>query len=671
MSGWNPNYNPNAHEFVPTWDADPQEINVNGQGQGQGGQHQYYQYPPQQQQYGYYPQQQYGYQQGGQGGYGAGAYGGQGGYGHQQAYPPNYHQNSFQQYQPAPRESRDVGMSSGYQQQQYGSAAPSSAPAPAPAPAAQKVSLGTGGARVVSLGGGASKAPAAAASETKTPTATETKAAEPKTDTPKTATAAKPATAPSTSSKPSANSSAGATSSSTTPASQPSAPKKKDEDFTVPENRKEHMNIVFIGHVDAGKSTMGGQLLILTNMVDKRTIEKLEKEAKDAGREGWWISWAMDLNPEERAQGKTIEYGRGYFETENRRFTILDAPGHKTYVPSMIAGAGQADVAVLVISARKGEFETGFERGGQTREHAMLVKTAGVKRLVVAINKMDDITVGWDKGRFDEIVGKLVPFLKQVGFNPKTDVDILPLSGFTGENMKDRLDPAKVSWYTGPSLIELLDTLKLPADRKVDGPFLMPVADKFKDMGTVVTGKIESGKIRKGSQLMIMPNRKPTEVMAIMEEEEEKQFAVAGDNVRIRLKNVEEEDALSGFVLCSPNNPVHTANTFECQLVIMDTKTIICAGYTAVLHMHTVVEEVSLKDLLHILDKKSGKKSKHPPKFLKQGDAAIVTIETTSGQAICAEPYAEHAQLGRLTLRDEGRTVAIGKVTRLVQTSSE
>ncbi|KXS19372.1 hypothetical protein M427DRAFT_131913 [Gonapodya prolifera JEL478] len=660
MSGW-PNYNPNAHEFVPTWDADPQEIQVNGQGQRPPAQQQYYQYPGQ---YGYYPQQQYGYQ-GQQGAYAAGAYGSAGGYSQQGGYPASY-QQTYQQYQPAPRESKDAGP------------APSSSTT-SPAPAAQKAALGSGGARVVSLGGGGTSAKIPPANEAKASAAGEPKASEPKADPPKpsappsTSTPAKPATStPSSSAPKPVQSGTTATPAASAPAPQPStAAKKKEEDFAVPDDRKEHLNIVFIGHVDAGKSTMGGQLLILTNMVDKRTIEKLEKEAKDAGREGWWISWAMDLNPEERQQGKTIEYGRGYFETDNRRFTILDAPGHKTYVPSMIAGAGQADFAVLVISARKGEFETGFERGGQTREHAMLVKTAGVKKLVVAINKMDDITVGWDKARYDEIVGKLVPFLKQVGFNPKTDIDILPLSGFTGENMKERLDPQKVSWYSGPSLIELLDTLKLPSDRKIDGPFLMPVADKFKDMGTVVTGKIECGKIRKGSSVMIMPNRKLTEVMAIMEEEDEKQFAVAGDNVRVRLKNVEEEDALSGFVICSPSNPVHTASTFECQLVIMDTKTIICAGYTAVLHMHTVVEEVSLKDLLHILDKKSGKKSKHPPKFLKQGDAAVVTIETTSGQPICVETYADHAQLGRFTLRDEGRTVAIGKVMKLLQTTSE
>lgn len=192
---------------------------------------------------------------------------------------------------------------------------------------------------------------------------------------------------------------------------------------------------------------MGGNILFLTGMVDKRTMEKYEKEAKDAGVESWYLSWALDSTPQERSKGKTVEVGRGYFETDSRRYTILDAPGHKTYVPHMISGAAQADVAVLVISARKGEFETGFEKGGQTREHIMLVKTAGVSKIVVAINKMDESTVMWDKARYDEIINKITPFIKAAGYNPKTDVTFIPVSAQTGINLKDRLDKKVVPWY--------------------------------------------------------------------------------------------------------------------------------------------------------------------------------------------------------------------------------
>ena len=187
---------------------------------------------------------------------------------------------------------------------------------------------------------------------------------------------------------------------------------------------------------DAGKSTIGGQLMYLTNMVDKRTLEKYEKEAKEKNRETWYLSWCMDTNQEERDKGKTVEVGRAYFETDRKHFTILDAPGHKSFVPNMIGGASQADLAVLVISARKGEFETGFERGGQTREHAMLVKTAGVKHLVILINKMDDPTVKWSKERYDYCKDQLTPYLKSVGFKPRTDIHFLPCSGLTGAGIK-------------------------------------------------------------------------------------------------------------------------------------------------------------------------------------------------------------------------------------------
>ncbi|SRR6266404_5186608 len=192
---------------------------------------------------------------------------------------------------------------------------------------------------------------------------------------------------------------------------------------------------------------MGGNILYLSGTIDKRTMEKYEREAKEAGRETWYLSWALDSTPQERSKGKTVEVGRSYFETEARRYTILDAPGHKTFVPSMISGAAQADVALLVISARKGEFETGFEKGGQTREHIMLVKTAGVNKVVVVINKMDDPTVQWNKARYEEIKEKLAPFVRGAGFNLKSDVSWVPVSAYTGGNLKDRVDKSVCSWW--------------------------------------------------------------------------------------------------------------------------------------------------------------------------------------------------------------------------------
>lgn len=438
--------------------------------------------------------------------------------------------------------------------------------------------------------------------------------------------------------------------------------KAAEEEFFS--SHKSHLNIVFIGHVDAGKSTMGGHILYLTGMVDKRTLEKFEREAKEMNRESWYLSWALDTDDKERAKGKTVDVGRAYFETDKRRFTILDAPGHKNYVPNMISGASQADVGVLVISARKGEFETGFEKGGQTREHAILAKTAGVKRLIVVVNKMDDPTVKWDQGRYDEIIGKLSPFLKQCGWNPKTETDFMPVSGFSGANLKDPVTKDVCSWYSGPSLLQLLDSIE-GIDRKNDGPFLMPVNEKYKDLGTIVAGKIESGRVRKGKQLLMMPTRKPCEVLAIFsEQDDELDGAQCGDNVRLKVKNIEEEDISPGFVLSDPREPIKAVTAFEAQLMIMDHKNIICPGYNAVLHIHNLAAEVTIGALLHLIDKKTNRRSKKPPMFVKKGQVATARLE--ANQYLCLETYADYPQLGRFTLRDEGKTIAMGKVTKLI-----
>ncbi|WWD21314.1 hypothetical protein CI109_105798 [Kwoniella shandongensis] len=430
-------------------------------------------------------------------------------------------------------------------------------------------------------------------------------------------------------------------------------------------NVKQHLNIIFTGHVDAGKSTMGGQLLYLTGAVDKRTMEKYEQEAKAAGTETWYLSWALDSNKEERAKGKTIEVGRSYFESETRRYTILDAPGHKTYVPSMISGAAQADVALLVLSARKGEFETGFERDGQTREHAMLIKNNGINKLIVVVNKMDDSTVQWDKGRYDEICTKITPFLKAVGFNPKTDITFIPVSAQVGQNMKDRVDKKTASWYEGPALLEYLDSMQI-MDRDIDAPFMLPVSEKYNEMGTMIMGKIESGRVKKGDKLLMMPNKTTVEVAGIYSEQaDELEQAFCGDNIRIRLSNISDKDIAPGYVLSSIKRPVKAVTAFKADLMFVETKNIISSGYSCVLHVHTLAEEVTITKLLHYFDKKTKRKSKKPPAFAKQGMLVQVLIETTA--PICIETWSDYKMLGRFTLRDEGKTVAIGKVVKLVE----
>lgn len=270
-------------------------------------------------------------------------------------------------------------------------------------------------------------------------------------------------------------------------------------------------------------------------MVDKRTLEKYEREAREKSRESWYLSWALDTNQEERDKGKTVEVGRAFFETEKKHFTILDAPGHKSFVPNMIGGAAQADLAVLVLSARKGEFETGFDRGGQTREHAMLAKTAGVKHLVVLVNKMDDPTVNWDEGRYNECKNNILPYLKKLGFNIAKDLTFMPVSGQQGLGIKDCIPTEICNWYSGPSFIDFIDNLP-SMNRKSDGPFIMPIVDKYKDMGTVVMGKVESGTARKGQNLLVMPNRTQVSVDQLWSDDFEVTSVCPGENVKIKIK---------------------------------------------------------------------------------------------------------------------------------------
>lgn len=444
---------------------------------------------------------------------------------------------------------------------------------------------------------------------------------------------------------------------------------KKKKQIVVREykEKKETVNVIFCGHVDAGKSTIGGQIMFLTGMVDKRTLEKYEREAKEKNRESWYLSWALDTNAEEREKGKTVEVGRAFFETEKKHFVILDAPGHKGFVPNMIGGASQADIAVLVISARKGEFETGFERGGQTREHAMLVKTAGVKYLIVLINKMDDSTVNWDPERYNEIKDKLVPYLRKCGFQPNKDTFFMPCSGFTGAFIKDPVDESICDWYRSPCFIETLEKLPI-ANRSITGPFRMPIFDKYKDMGTVIMGKIECGMVRLGEKFSLMPNKTKVEVTNIYCEDEETDSAICGENVKLKVKGVDEEDISSGFVLCDLKDICHVGKIFDAQVIILECPSIICPGFNSIMHIHAATVEVQLKIVIGMVDKKTGEKDfKNRPRFVKQDQIAICRFEILGSSVACMEPFKLFAQLGRFTLRCESKTVAVGKVLKVIE----
>lgn len=432
------------------------------------------------------------------------------------------------------------------------------------------------------------------------------------------------------------------------------------------EDLREPVNIVFIGHVDAGKSTCSGQFLYLLGMVDERTIQKFQKEAMDMKRGSWFFAYIMDTIEEERSKGITVEVGRAIALTEKKRYTILDAPGHKNFVPNMITGVGQADVAILVISARKGEFEAGFEKNGQTREHALLARTLGVRQLILAINKMDDTSVNWDKKRFDEIKDKIFPYLKSIGYNINKDVIVIPLSGMTGINLKDRVDPKVCGWYEGDSLVGTLDNLPKIA-RNSTGPVRIPVVDKYKDMGTVVIhGKVEQGVVRKGQQLIAMPSKTMVEVTLVENDLKVLKYANTGENIKLSIKGIDDENIRRGDILCDPSSPIHSATEFVVQLAIHDLpdpKSIFCAGFSCILHSPTAAEEITVETLLAELDMKTQQIKTKLPNHLKSKSLSVVHIRTS--QPICLETFKDVPQLGRFTLRSESKTIAFGKVLYL------
>lgn len=433
----------------------------------------------------------------------------------------------------------------------------------------------------------------------------------------------------------------------------------------VKEDTRDHLNIIFIGHVDAGKSTLGGQILLLTGQVDKRTIEIYQKEAKEKNRESWFLAYILDLGEEEREKGKTTDVSRAGFETKKKRYTILDAPGHRNYVPNMIGGTSQADVAVLVVSARKGEFEAGFEKDGQTREHATLAKTLGVKKLVVAINKMDDPTVEWSKERYEYIQSELLKFLKGAGYDPKKHITFLPLSGQTGINVKDRMKEDLFPTYKGGSLFDVLDELDVKNPYS-DCSLRIPIIDKFKDRGNqVFLGKIESGTLKKGDKIVIMPNKVQGEVSRIKLHTLEVDIARSGENVQVTLKgleNVKQEDIGTGNVICNLDDPLYPIEEFVGQFLVLEHKPIFAAGYKANLHCHTVTVPCTVVSLISKLDKKTGEKEKEVPKFCQSG--GLYTARMKCDTPICVEKFEKLQQLGRFTLR-EGKTVAIGKINMI------
>jgi len=420
---------------------------------------------------------------------------------------------------------------------------------------------------------------------------------------------------------------------------------------------KTHINLVVIGHVDSGKSTTTGHLIYKCGGIDKRTIEKFEQEAKELGKGSFKYAWVLDKLKAERERGITIDIALWKFETAKYYFTIIDAPGHRDFIKNMITGTSQADVAILVINAGEGEFEAGISKNGQTREHALLAFTLGVKQMIVVINQMD--RVNWAEKRFEEIKKEVGSYLKKVGYNPK-NVPFIPISGWHGDNMIEV--STNLTWWKGGTLLEALDNIK-PPKRPIDKPLRIPLQDVYKigGIGTVPVGRVETGVLKPGMVVTFAPTGVTTEVKSVEMHHEALPEATPGDNVGFNVKNVSIKDIRRGNVAGdSKNDPPAESDDFTAQVIILNHPGQIHAGYAPVLDCHTAHIACKFKELLSKVDRRDGKELEPTPKSVKSGDAAMVLL--IPSKPMCVETFTEYPPLGRFAVRDMRQTVAVGVI---------
>jgi elongation factor 1-alpha len=410
---------------------------------------------------------------------------------------------------------------------------------------------------------------------------------------------------------------------------------------------KPHMNLVFIGHVDHGKSTTVGRLLLDTGHIDPHIIEKYRKEADAIGKGSFEFAWVMDGLQEERKRGLTIDVAHKRFNTNKYYFTIIDAPGHRDFVKNMITGTSQADAAVIVVSCPDGPQE-------QTKEHVFLARTLGVPQIIVAINKMD--AVGYEEAKFEEAKDKVSKLLATVGFKA-SDIPFIPVSAFKGDNATK--DKGEMKWWKGPTLLEALDNLTAP-DKPTDKALRLPVQDVYSitGIGTVPVGRVETGVMKPGMNVIFMPSDKSGEVKSIEMHHEMIPMAEPGDNVGFNIRGLGKKDIRRGDVAGPADNAPTVARSFKARIMVLNHPSVITPGYTPVFHAHTAQVACTFLSLDQKLDPATGSVTEENPQFLKTGDAAVVTVQPTKPMVI--EKAEDFPQLGRFAIRDMGQTVAAG-----------
>ncbi len=421
--------------------------------------------------------------------------------------------------------------------------------------------------------------------------------------------------------------------------------------------KKTHMNIVFIGHVDHGKSTTVGRLLYDSGNVDEQAMKKLKDKAQELGKAGFEFAFVMDNLKEEQERGVTIDLSHKKFTTDKYDFTIIDAPGHKDFIKNMITGAAQADAAVLVVGATDSVM-------AQTKEHVFLSRTLGVGQMIIGINKMD--LVSYDKAKFEKVKEDVSNLLKSVGF--KVDkITFVPMASLHGENVIKKSD--KMAWYTGPTLLEAINNLSAP-DRPTNLPLRMPIQDVYNitGIGVVPVGRIECGIMKINQKVVAVPGREGKavhgEVKTIEMHHEQQQTAEPGDNVGISVRGFTKKDIARGDVIGPAESFPTVASEFTAQIVVLNHPTVITVGYTPVFHIHTAQVACQVVEIVKKLNPATGEVLQEKPDFIKNGDAAIVKIKPI--QPLCIEKQKEIPQLARFAIRDSGATVAAGMCIDLV-----
>jgi len=421
---------------------------------------------------------------------------------------------------------------------------------------------------------------------------------------------------------------------------------------------KPNMNVVFVGHVDAGKSTVVGRGMFDSGLITEQVMKKLKEEAEKHGKVGFEFAYIMDKVKEERERGVTIDLAYQKLMTKKFQITIIDAPGHRDFVKNMITGASQADAAFLVIAAPAGVQP-------QTTEHLWLLRTMGVKNIAIAVNKMD--AVDYDEAKFKKVKEDVGKLLQGVGINAETTTYI-PCSGLQGDNVVKKSE--KMSWYKGPTIVEQFDLFPEP-ELPTNLPMRMPVQDVYEitGIGTVPVGKIETGIMKSGMKVKVLPGRtgegSEGEVKTIEMHHENLPEAVAGDNVGINIRGVGKKDLARGDVICDAVKPIPVVEEFIATITVINHPTVLAKGYTPVFHIHTAQVPCQFTELISQIDPKTGESIKDNPDFLKNGDSAKVRIKPQGN--LCLETQKDNPFMSRFAVRDAGQTVAAGMCTEITK----